>query len=161
MDLLLKRIYKGPKYTIGHLYINGQYFCDTLEDVDRGLHSDMPLSEINRIKVAGRTAIPTGTYFITLGIQSPKFSDKKYEKQYGFCKGYLPRLLNVRGFEGILIHIGNTDTDTYGCILVGYNTVKGKVTNSTATFHKLYEILQTTLDVDDGEDQETIKITIE
>lgn len=155
MDLLLKRIYKGPKYTIGHLYINGQYFCDTLEDIDRGLHSDMKLSEINRIKVAGKTAIPTGTYYITLGIQSPKFSDKKYEKQYGFCKGYLPRLINVKGYQGILIHIGNSDTDTDGCILVGSNTVKGKVTNSTATFRKLYKILQ------EIEDNESIQITIE
>ena len=155
MDLLLKRIYKGPKYTIGHLYINGQYFCDTLEDVDRGLHSDMLTSEINRIKVAGKTAIPTGTYFITLGIQSPKFSSKKYEKQYGFCKGYLPRLINVKGYQGICIHIGNSDTDTDGCILVGTNTVKGKVTNSTATFKKLYKILQ------EIEDNESIQITIE
>lgn len=154
MDLLLKRIYKGPKYTIGHLYINGQYFCDTLEDVDRGLHSDMKFSEINRIKVAGKTAIPTGTYYITLGIQSPKFSAKKYEKQYGFCKGYLPRLINVKGYQGICIHIGNSDTDTDGCILVGSNTVKGKVTNSTATFRKLYEVFQNV-------EGETIQITIE
>ena len=154
MDLLLKRIYKGPKYTIGHLYINGQYFCDTLEDVDRGLHSDMLTSEINRIKVAGQTAIPTGTYFITLGIQSPKFSSKKYEKQYGFCKGYLPRLINVKGYQGICIHIGNSDTDTDGCILVGSNKQKGKVINSTATFKKLYKTFQ-------NFEGETIQITIE
>lgn len=58
MELLVKRTYRGPKYTIGHLYINGKYFCDTIEDVDRGLNINMPLTQIMSIKVKGKTCIP-------------------------------------------------------------------------------------------------------
>ena len=141
MKIELERIYKGDTYTIGKLYINGSYFCDTLEDKDRGLTQDMPLEEIKKIKVAGKTAIPTGTYQVSLDIISPKFSDFKKYAAYKFCDGYLPRLVNVPGFEGVLIHIGNDDEDTDGCILVGTNSVKGKVTNSTSTFRKLYDII--------------------
>lgn len=141
MKLELKRIYKGDDYTIGKLYINSSYFCDTLEDKDRGLTQDMPLEDIKKIKVAGKTAIPTGTYQVSLDILSPKFSDFKKYNSYKFCDGHLPRLINVPGFEGVLIHIGNDDEDTDGCILVGTNSIKGKVTNSTSTFRKLYDII--------------------
>lgn len=138
MKLLLKTIAKKDKYTIGKLYVNGEYFCDTLEDTSRGLTSKMSEYEISKIKVHGNTAIPTGTYKITLDIISPKFS--KY-KQYKFCGGKLPRLLDVPGFEGVLIHIGNTPKDTEGCILVGENKVIGGVINSTVYFKKLYSLL--------------------
>lgn len=141
MKLELKRIYKGDTYTIGKLYINGSYFCDTLEDKDRGLTQDMPLEEIKKIKVDSKTAIPTGTYKVSLDILSPKFSDFKKYPAYKFCDGYLPRLVNVPGYQGVLIHIGNEDEDTDGCILVGTNSIKGKVTNSTSTFRKLYDII--------------------
>lgn len=138
MKLLLKTIAKKDKYTIGKLYVNDEYFCDTLEDTSRGLTSKMSEYEISKIKVHGNTAIPTGTYKITLNIISPKFS--KY-KQYKFCGGKLPRLLDVPGFEGVLIHIGNTPKDTEGCILVGENKVIGGVINSTVYFKKLYSLL--------------------
>lgn len=138
MKLYLKRRYKGSNYTIGSLYIDGEYFCDTIEDVDRGLLQSMTLEEINKIKVYGETAIPKGIYKITLNVQSPKY---KTRDQYKFCNGYLPRLLNVLGFDGILIHIGNYPKDSLGCILVGENKVKGQVINSTITFKKLYNIL--------------------
>lgn len=152
MELKLERIFKGDTYTIGKLYINNEYFCDTLEDKDRGLTSDMSLDEIKSIKIKGVTAIPTGTYSITLDVQSPKFSTYK---QYAFCDGYLPRLIDVPGYEGVLIHIGNTDSDSDGCLLVGKNTVKGMVTNSTETFKKLYPILKEASD-----NNESITITI-
>lgn len=144
LEILVVRSYRGPEYTIGHLYIEGQYFCDTLEDVDRGLNSAMSEEEILAIKVNGKTAIPTGTYDITLAIRSNKFSQPKYEKQYGFCKAYLPRLINVKGYEGVLVHCGNTAEHTDGCLLVGENKVKGQVINSTNTFKKLYKILSET-----------------
>ena len=142
MELLLKRIARREMYTIGHLYIDGRYFCDAIEDKDRGLRQDMQASVIRAIKRKGVTAIPTGRYRVTLDVRSQKFSQKKYEKNYGFCDGYLPRLINVPGFEGVLIHVGNTAKDTEGCLLVGKNTKVGKVLESRVTFVRLYEILK-------------------
>ena len=139
MELRLKRIAKRETYTIGHLYIDGVYFSDTLEDTDRGLRQDMPLPVIRAKKRQGVTAIPTGRYRVTLGVQSPRFSKKE---MYSFCKGYLPRLLNVLGYEGVLIHVGNMAKDTEGCILVGKNTKVGKVLESRVTFTKLYARLK-------------------
>lgn len=138
MKLLLRRIFKGPNYTIGKLFINGVYECDTLEDQDRGLTSQMSLEEIKAKKVYGVTAIPTGTYSINMTTVSPKFKDRAWAKPY---KGILPRLENVKGYEGVLIHVGNKAEDTLGCILVGENKVKGQVINSTATFYELMTVL--------------------
>lgn len=151
MKLKLDRRFKGTAYTIGSLYINDEYFCDTIEDIDRGIMQSTSLDEIKKIKVQHQTAIPRGKYDITLKVQSPKYSKRS---QYNFCKGYLPRLLNVPGFEGILIHIGNKPEDSSGCILVGENKVKGQVINSTTTFKKLYEKLK-------GASDNNEKITIE
>lgn len=139
MDLTLKRIARRETYTIGHLYIDGVYFCDTIEDTDRGLRQSLPESVNRSKKRFGATAIPTGRYQVTLGVKSPKFSKKK---QYDFCGGYLPRLINVPAFEGVLIHIGNTAKDTDGCLLVGKNTKVGKVLDSGVTFRALYEKLK-------------------
>lgn len=138
MKLELKRIFRGPKYTIGKLYVDNQYVCDTLEDTDRGLKQTDSLSSIQKKKVYGQTAIPTGTYGITLNVISPKFKDRSWAK---FCNGKLPRLLNVPGYDGVLIHVGNKPEDTLGCILVGYNKIKGQLINSTDAFKKLYSIL--------------------
>lgn len=140
MELVLERIYKGDLYTIGKLYIDGVYQCDTLEDVDRNLNQEMSLEDIKKIKVFGKTAIPYGKYKVTLKQQSAKFyKSNKYEQ----CKGYLPRLIDVPAFSGILIHIGNTAEDSNGCILVGQNLIKGKVINSTICFWGLYQKLKT------------------
>lgn len=138
MKLELKRIFKGPQYTIGKLYVDGQYICDTLEDTDRGLKQSDPLATIQKNKKYGQTAIPTGVYRITLDMVSPKFKDRSWAK---FCNGKLPRLLEVPGYNGVLIHVGNKPSDTLGCILVGYNKIKGQVVNSTQAFKKLYDIL--------------------
>lgn len=135
MKLELKRRFRGPNYTIGSLFINGVYECDTIEDVDRGLTDSMSVDEIKAKKIYGRTAIPTGTYKIDMNTVSPKFKDRSWAK---FCGGKLPRLLDVKGYEGVLIHVGNKAEDTLGCILVGDNKIKGQVINSTATFQELY-----------------------
>lgn len=150
MKLLLKRIAKKQKYTIGKLYINDEYFCDTIEDVDRGLSQNMSISEIKKIKVKNETAIPTGTYKITMNIVSPKFALKSWAKPYS---GKIPRLLNVPGYEGVLIHpSGNDQNDSSGCVCVGENKIVGKVINSQTTFHKLMSKLK---------GQQNISITIE
>lgn len=135
MDILLKRRYKGTSYTIGSLFIDGKYECDTIEDTDRAISNEMNESEILSKKVYGKTAIPYGKYEITLDTVSPKFKGRSWAK---FCNGKLPRLLNVKGFDGILIHVGNTEKDSLGCIIVGENKIKGQVINSTVTFKNLY-----------------------
>lgn len=140
MELLLKRRYRNDKYTIGDLYIDGVWFSNVLEDTDRGLSSDMTEEEIQKIKIYGKTAIPKGRYKIEV-TYSPKF------------KRYLPILLNVKGFCGIRIHSGNTAEDTLGCLLVGYNKVKGQVINSRVTSDKLTALLRNC--------KEEIHITIE
>mgnify|MGYP003623304152 FL=1 len=145
MKLLLKRLYKKSEYTIGNLYIDGTFFCNTLEDTDRGSSETMPIDEIKRLKQSKITAIPTGTYNVVLNVVSPKYSTREPYKSY--CNGWcVPRLLNVPGYEGILIHIGNYPKDTDGCILVGENKKAGAVINSTDTFKKVYDALQAATD---------------
>lgn len=139
MKLRLDRKYKKATYSIGKLYVDGVYFCDTVEDKDRGLTDKDSLEKIKATKVYAKTAIPTGTYKITMGVISPKFSQKPYYK--AFCNGKLPRLLNVKGFDGILIHKGSNADSSAGCIIVGKNTVVGGVTNSQFYFEKLYKLL--------------------
>ena len=142
MRLSLKRIAKRDKYTIGRLYIDGMYFCDTLEDRDRRLDSSMNVNTIKEKKVYGETAIPAGEYEITLDVVSHKFS--KYKFYMGTCKGKLPRLLDVKGFEGVLIHCAEGYKGAellQGCIGVGKNTIVGGLTDCKNTFVKLYKEL--------------------
>lgn len=115
-ELKVIRSFKGPDYTIGKLYLDGQYLCDTLEDTVRDK------------KIAGKTAIPTGTYNC----------EWTYSQRF---KRVLPEVFNVPGFTGVRIHTGNTAADTEGCILVGQNKVKGQVINSKITFSALEEVL--------------------
>lgn len=103
MIVKVVRTFKGPEYTIGKLYIDDNYFCDTLEDVVRSGE-----------KVYGQTAIPAGKYKVKK-TYSPRFKKK------------LPEILNVPGFSGVRIHSGNTAKDTEGCLLLGLNKAKGAV----------------------------------
>ena len=137
MKIELQRTYNNGIYCIGHLYINGVYYCDTIEDTDRGLTSDMPLDKIKKIKVYSCTAIPAGTYTVTLSVLSAKFYQKSYYRN--FCKGMMPRLLNVPGFEGILIHRGINQNSSAGCLIVGWNKIKGQVVDSQKAFEGLYK----------------------
>lgn len=128
MNLTLKRTYLGKNYTIGHLYIDGRYQCDTLEDKVR----DLP----NEPKVYGETAIPAGTYEIDMNTVSPRFKDRSWAKKY---KGIVPRLKNVPYFEGVLIHPLNTPQESFGCIGVGDNLEKGKILNSQKHYFRLMD----------------------
>lgn len=144
MKVEIKRIAKKDKYTIGKVFIDGVYICDSIEDKDRGLTQNTPLVEIKKIKVPNQTAIPTGKYQVTLNVVSPSFSKKDYYKK--FCNGYLPRILNVPGFDGILMHRGIDQDSSSGCIILGYNTIVGKVTNSQKAFEKVYNLLKKSTD---------------
>jgi hypothetical protein len=162
LELILHRRFLGGDYTVGSLYLSPDpfpqgkrvdsqqtetdlqstvlppplwggvggevYFCDTLEDVDRGLTQSTPLDEIFKIKLSHETAIPTGVYKVIVTLSPAK-------------KRMLPRLLDVPGFNGVLIHRGNTKHDSSGCILVGENKVKGRVIHSTYYEQRLVEIL--------------------
>ena len=129
MILTLRRIAKRPTYTIGKLYINGDWFCDTIEDTDRSLYDYMDETTIKAQKIFCETAIPYGLYKVILTM-SPKY------------KRIMPRLLNVKAFDGILIHSGNTEKDSCGCIIVGKNKERGKVLESRATFNKLMKLFE-------------------
>ena len=154
MKVELVRIYNCPTYCIGKIYVDGEYVCDCVEDTDRGLDQSWPLSEIKKKKIKSMTAIPTGTYEMTMSIQSPKFS--QYEYYYKLCKGYLPRILGIKGFEGVLFHCGSSAQSSAGCIIVGYNTIKGKVTDSRKAFEKLMVHFNAAKVL---EDEITLKIT--
>ena len=141
MELKLERKYRSNNYCIDKLYINGKYFSDALEDPDRGLTDTMSLEEIQKIKIKGNTCIPYGTYNVTI-TYSPRF------------KKNLPLINNVKGFDGIRIHSGNTPQDTEGCLLLGFNRVKGQVVDSRITVSKFITQIQQALNK--GE-----KVTIE
>ena len=130
MQILIQRHALKAGYTIGRMEVNGRYFCDTLEDTDRGLSKEMSEDEIAALKVKGATAIPTGTYRIDMQTRSPRFGR------------VLPRLVSVKGYAGVLIHSGNTAADTEGCILVGENRERGKVLNSRDTLERLLVFLR-------------------
>lgn len=123
MKLNLKRIALKSNYTIGKLFINDVYYCDTIEDKVIDINKNGKFDDgLN--KVMHQTAIPYGTFKVVVNY-SPKF------------KRELPRLLDVPYFEGILIHNGSDQNSTSGCIIVGENKVVGKVTNSTFYMNNL------------------------
>ena len=152
MKIKVERKWPKATYTIGRLYIDGIYYCNTLEDRDRGLKQTDPLLYIQQRKIAGETAIPKGTYEVAMNVTSPKYAGVAW--YYNFCRGKMPRLKAVPGFDGILIHPGTNALDTKGCILVGKNTKVGQLTESRATFQQIYKLMKEA--ADHGE-----KITIE
>jgi len=137
MKLKIWRKWPKSGYTIGILYVSGAKLCNTLEDTDRGLEQKMPVGKINQLKTWGKTAIPKGTYKVILSV-SPKFKDRAWAKKYG---GLTPEILNVKGFSGVRIHVGNLASDTDGCPLAGDNTAVGRLTNSTKRYYELMDKL--------------------
>lgn len=128
MKLELKRIALKPNYTIGKLFINGTYYCDTIEDKVIDLNKNGKFDD-GLTKVMHQTAIPYGTFKVVVN-HSPKFNRE------------LPRLLDVPYFEGILIHNGSDQNSSSGCIIVGENKTVGKVTNSTFYMNNLTAIIK-------------------
>lgn len=114
----------SDNYTEGCLFIDGVYFCDTIEDQVRP----------DGVKVPGNTAIPAGTYDVILSM-SPRL------------KKITPRLLDVPGFDGVLIHSGNTSADSAGCILVGQHVSPGVIGASRDTWGRLMTVLKHAIEV--------------
>jgi hypothetical protein len=124
MEIKVIRKYKKETYTIGEMLVNGEHFCETCEDRDRGLRSDMTLSQIKKIKVYAQTAIPYGTYKVSVCFWP------KHRKNF-------PLLHDVPGFTGILIHGGANAGHSAGCILIGENKIKGGLVNCEKYVRKL------------------------
>lgn len=141
LELYMYRFAFNKNYTIGDIWLGekGRKVCDTIEDKVRDINHNGKFDN-GEYKVYLETAIPCGRYRITMNIQSPSFRQKAY--YHKFCNGYMPRLLNVPCFDGILIHKGMTQRDSAGCIIVGDNTIVGKVTNTQERFEELYGILK-------------------
>lgn len=154
MEILVYRKWNQQEYCVGRLFIDGSLICNTLEDTDRGLSDAMSEDTIRNRKIYGKTAIPRGRYIVDMNTYSPKFA--KYDFYKEVCGGKLPRLKGVKGFEGILIHCGVDQTNTEGCILVGLNTKRGKLTDSKETFKKIYALMK-----DAHNRGENIYITVE
>lgn len=134
MEIVVNRIFTCKDYTIGRLFIDGVYHCDVLEDCDRGLDQGMTDEEIRRLKIYGKTAIPTGRYRVVL----------TYSNRF---RKVLPEIQGVKGYSGVRIHTGNTPEDTLGCILVGRNTKKGMVTESRKMFAPLLDRMKKAKDI--------------
>ena len=137
MKIVIGREFKKSTYTISRLLIDGKRFYEALEDKDRGLKQTDTVSYIMSKKVYSETCIPSGTYVVRMDVVSPKYQAIKWYND--LCKGRMPRLEGVPGFSGILIHPGSSALDSSGCILVGRNTVVGKLTQSRDTFAALYK----------------------
>ncbi len=128
MELKVYRYSSQSQTTLGALHIDDKFECYTLEDQ----HQD--------IKVKGETRIPAGKY--NIGLRTVGGFDARYKAKFYFHKGML-QVLDVPNFEYILIHVGNDEDDTGGCLLVG-NTAnnnrlnKGFIGDSTTAYKSLY-----------------------
>ena len=152
MTLGLVRIYNCPTYCIGKMYVNGEWVCDTIEECDRGLEQTMSGEEIERVKYDHHTAVPTGTYKVGMDVKSPLAHLKFYAK---FCNGRLPVILNIPLFDDATIHCGASAANPTGSVIVGYNTIKGCVTDSRKAWERLMKPL-----LKARKEREKIEITI-
>jgi hypothetical protein len=128
MKLKVIREIKTDVSTIGRLFVNEKFFCYTLEDKDRGLKQTDTLIYIQAKKIFGVTAIPSGSYELIVNL-SPKF------------KRMLPRILNIKGFDGVLLHRGNSADVSLGCILIGYQKGDNAIFESTKAENDLVNLL--------------------
>jgi len=118
VKLLLVRDAYTLQSTLGKLYVDGNYQCETLEDCDRQL-------ETGGDKVQDDTAIPRGTYKVTIDFSTRFGKD-------------MPHVLDVPQFTGIRFHPGNSAYDTHGCVLVGLRRGSDYVSQSVVAFNQLY-----------------------
>jgi hypothetical protein len=128
MDILVDRFLSDDDATVSRIFVDKKFVCFGLED------------EYRADKVAAETRIPAGTYPVGLRREGG-FHAKYGDKFPGMHRGML-HVQNVPKFEYILIHIGNTDEDTAGCLLVGEQAVTAKdelrVSLSASAYKTLY-----------------------
>lgn len=133
MLIEVRRYILTKSFTVGHLYIDGQFFCHTLEDMDRELSDDLSEDENLSKKIYGVTAIPIGEYKLTIDYSN------KYKK-------YLPHILNVKAFDGIRFHSLNYAKESLGCVGVGNYNGNGMIINSRKTMNAFQPIIQEAID---------------
>lgn len=133
MKMLLLRDTLGEKSTLGKLYVDRAFECETLEDKVR--ENGRPVAEW---KIKAQTAIPSGTYKVTLA-PSPKRGGR-----------IMPLLLAVPGFVGVQIHSGNTHEDTEGCILVGSWREGATIRGSRLAYENLFPKIQRAVNRGEG-----------
>ena len=126
MKIKIYRYNKAIDHSNGLMIIDNVFECYTLED------------EFRTKKVYGETRIPEGVYKIALRTEGG--FHQRYAKKYGSWHKGMLHILDVPGFEYILIHKGNNDDDTAGCLLVGEGNVGGAnwVSGSAQAYGKLY-----------------------
>lgn len=129
-----------PGYCIGHLFAGGEKICDTLERPSASLDTRMNIDLIRDVKYSQVCCIPTGTYCVSMAVFSHKFGSRPF--YLATCDGKLPRLMNVPGWSGVLIHCGNKVEDTHGCILVGRHFAPGILIDSRQAFRDVYALLR-------------------
>lgn len=129
INLFVDRIWRQPTYTIGRFGVGDKVLCNTLEDIDRDLNKDGDLEDPGECKVYGETAIPYGRYPVTV-TYSPKL------------KRDLPLIMDVKHFTGIRIHRVSTARGTLGCVGVGENTAKGRLTNGEYWENKITAMIK-------------------
>ena len=142
VEFLLQRIQSEEDFTTGVLYkldpelpkVARDFMCFTLEDEHRD------------VKVAGETRIPAGRYEIKFYKYGKKFHEP-YKAKYGDWHQGMLHLQDVPGFTYILIHCGNTDKDTDGCILVGdtANSNMGTIASSRQAYNRIYPVFRDAL----------------
>lgn len=135
LELLIERYDYGKDYTEGKFYVDGMFFGESMEPLSRHLSNSMPLSEIRKKKVYGKTAIPTGRYELEWRV-SPSLKDRSYAKKYG---GKFPYLKNVPGWTGVMVHPFNYGTESKGCVAVGEKWKPGVVINATKGYQDLMD----------------------
>lgn len=133
MTIRIDRKWKKAEYTISRVYINGRYFgCNALEDTDRGLLQTMQITELQRRKIKGKTAIPRGYYDVRI-TYSPKY------------KRMMPLVVDVPAFSGIRLHSLNKPEDSEGCIGFGKNDKVGWISDSKYWTDKICRLIETAL----------------
>jgi hypothetical protein len=128
MEILVDRFVSDDDTTISHVMIDGKFECFGLED------------EYREDKIAGETRIPAGTYDVRLRREGGHHN--KYSRRFPDIHRGMLHIQDVPNFQWILIHCGNTDEDTAGCLLVGSQAITDpgdmKITSSVAAYKRFY-----------------------
>ena len=131
MELFVDRFVSDDDSTISRVSVDGRFVCFGLED------------EYREEKVVGETRIPAGTYRITLRTEGG--FHQRYSRRFSDIHRGMLHIQDVPNFQFILIHCGNTDEDTKGCLLVGTqaNTEPGdmSITASTGAYRRFYPLV--------------------